>query len=220
MQLPPNLSVQRTVYIFERGILGWQSIFGDWGQWPNQAVAWIHQHTPHKAQTLTYFTGPILAGATRQWRAKQFAKLIQAYAGWKIVLVCHSEGTATGLRALKMRGCPSVAVVHLICGAADSDFSANGLNRELAVEDSVGKAIVYIAGKDKAMKLEDSCIGSLFFGLQTAGQPLGLNGPTNVSAAAAARVEVIRWPDSGHSACWEPHNFEYTMRQILSNTFS
>jgi pimeloyl-ACP methyl ester carboxylesterase len=153
-------------------------------------VAWIHNNTPHRAQTLTYFTGPILAGATRNYRAKQLAKLIKAYKGWRIVIVAHSEGTATGLRALRDSDWPGIAELHLLCGAADSDCDANGLNRGASMG-AVEKIFVYVAGRDEAMKLEDSYIGSLCFGLQTAGQPMGLKGPTKMSAETEVRTVII-----------------------------
>lgn len=205
--------MKRTIYIFERGINGWQSALGDWTNWPNQACVWIHQNTPHKAQTLTYFTTAALSGLTRSWRAEQFAKLIQAYVGWNIVLVMHSEGTATGLRALKLAGWPRIEELHLICGAADSDFEANGLNAAFANE-RVGKGFVYVAGQDKALKLEDTYVGSVAFGLQTAGQPLGLKGPTNESPLSEVDTQIIHWPDYGHSTCWQPENFDRTMSLI------
>lgn len=207
--------MNRTIYIFERGILGWESIFGDWAQWPNQAVAWIHKHTPHRAQTLTYFTGPILAGITRTARAKQFAKLIKAYAGWRIVMVAHSEGTATALRALRLAEWPEIAELHLLCGAADSDCEANGLNNAL-YGGSIGRVFVYVAGRDLAMKIEDTYLGSLCFGLQTAGQPLGLAGPTNIFPPIDNRITHRGWPHYGHSTCWEPEHFGVTMRLITT----
>ncbi len=203
-----------TVYIFERGILGWESLFGQWKQWPNQAVAWINRNTPHKAQTLTYFCGPILAAATRGFRARQFAKLIKAYAGDRIIMACHSEGTATGLRALDIAGWPRIEELHLICGAADSDFDANGLNDAIA-RNRIGKVIVYVAGRDDAMKLEDTYVGSLCFGLQTAGQPLGLKGPTNMRPDVARSVTVKAWKNYGHSTCWTRAYFDWTMGEIV-----
>lgn len=204
-----------TIYIFERGILGWETLFGDWKQWPNEAVAWIHKNTPHKAQTLTYFCGPVLAAATRTFRAKQFAKLILKYKcdGWRIVMVCHSEGTATALRALRVADWPVVDELHLVCGACDSDFNNNGLNVAM-LKDRVKNVMCYVAGKDVPMKIEDTYVGSLCFGLQTAGTPLGLKGPVSVADAVKSRVGVIHWPAYGHSDCFLPKNFEDTMRLI------
>jgi hypothetical protein len=209
----------KTIYIFERGILGWQSIFGDWANWPNQAISWIHKNTPHKAQTLTYFTGPILAGITRSHRANQFAKLLTEYKddGWRIVLVAHSEGTATSLLALQIADSIIIDELHLICGACNSDCGENGLNLAVAM-DRVKHISIYVAGKDSAMKLEDTYIGSACFGLQCGGTPMGLNGPENVTQETTQRTNLIRWSDYGHSDCWLPENFEATMRRITRAT--
>lgn len=206
--------IVNTVYIFERGIMGWQSIFGDWKNWPNQACVWVNRGTPHKAQTLTYFCGPILAGLTRPFRARQFAKLIKAYAGERIIMACHSEGTATGLRALKKAGWPRIEELHLICGACDSDFHANGLNFAI-LSGRIGKVIVYVAGRDRAMKLENNYVGALCFGLQTGGQPLGLRGPTEVSPIVAGNVVVKVWKNYDHSTCFLPSHFDSTMLEIF-----
>lgn len=213
--------MQRTIYIFERGILGWSSIFGGWKNWPNQASAWIHQHTPHRAQTLTYFCPAVLAAATRPYRARQFAKLIKIYseAGWRIVMVCHSEGTATALRALRHAGWPHIAELHLVNGAADSDCDATGLNIALT-RGRIGHVFVYVAGRDRALRLEDSYPGSVCFGLQTWGQPLGLKGPTNLWPSVAHLVTVTRWAEYGHSTCWNPKHFAATMRLFYPHSYS
>lgn len=207
-----------TIYIFERGILGWQSIFGGWLNWPNQAIAWIHKFTPCKAQTLTYFTGFIFPALTRARRARNFAKLLLAYRveGWRTALVAHSEGTATGLLAWKLAGYPWLDELHLICGACNSDFEQNGINRAVALG-RVKKIFVYVAEQDAAMRLEDTYPGSICFGLQCRGTPLGLKGPAAPSAAASALTTVHRWKTFGHSTCWLPTHFEDTMRLIRNS---
>jgi hypothetical protein len=129
-------------------------------------------------------------------------------------MVCHSEGTATGLRALKLAGWPRIEEMHLICGAADSDFHANGLNVAL-LSGRIGKVFVYVAGQDKAMKLENSYPGAICFGLQTGGQPLGLEGPTNQSSLVDRDVKLIKWKTYGHSTCFLPSHFDSTMREIV-----
>lgn len=206
----------RTVVIFERGIMGWESCVGEWaGNWPNEAVAWVHKNTSYKAQTLTYFTGPVLAGVTRHWRAKQFCHLIDAYKGWRILGVCHSEGTATFLAALKLCGYPPIDELHLVCGACNSDYQENGLNIAIAMN-RVEKVTVYIAEKDRAMRLENSYVGAVLFGLQTGGQPMGLSGPTNMTPEAARRTTIKRWRTYGHSDCWLQRNFHKTMQEIVN----
>lgn len=203
-----------TIYIFERGIMGWESIFGDWKNWPNQAIVWIHKNTFYRAQTLTYFCGPILAGLTRNWRSKQFAKLLDQYRGWRIILVAHSEGTATGLLAWKKAGYPFIDELHLICGAANSDCQRNGINHAVQLG-RVRKIIAYVAGRDDAMRLEDTYVGSACFGLQCGGTPLGLKGPENQTSAAKSLTTVKLWRNYGHSTCFLPSHFDSTMREIV-----
>jgi len=205
----------KTIVIFERGILGWQSIIGDWLNWPNQAIAWIHKNTPHKAQTLTYFTGFIFPALTRRRRARNFAKLLETYnaEGWRIVLVAHSEGTATGLLAMELAGYPVIDELHLICGACNSDCGANGINYAVHFN-RVKKLCIYVAGRDRAMRLEDTCVGSACFGLQCGGTPMGLKGPDNRTGYTSERMSIVHWPEYGHSDCWLPKNFDKTMRLI------
>lgn len=205
----------KTIYIFERGILGWQSIFGDWLNWPNQAIAWIHKNTPHKAQTLTYFTGFIFPALTRRRRARNFAKLLNTYnaEGWRIVLVAHSEGAATGLLAMELAGYPVIDELHLICGACNSDCYRNGINSAV-IMNRLKKICVYVAGKDRAMRLEDTYIGSACFGLQCGGTPMGLKGPNNAVGQTKERLSIVHWPEYGHSDCWLTKNFNSTMRLI------
>jgi len=204
----------KTVFIFERGIMGWESVFGNWKNWPNQAIVWMFKRDRTPSQTLTYFTGPILAGVTRHWRAKQFAKLIKQYEGWRIVLVAHSEGTATGLLAWKLAGYPLIDEVHLIAGACNSDCDRNGINH--AVKHArINKLYSYVAGRDMAMRLEDTYVGSLCFGLQCGGTPMGLDGPKNMTPETSRVMTVKRWPRYGHSDCFLPHNFDSTMLEII-----
>jgi hypothetical protein len=177
-------------------------------------VAWTHNHTDAKAQTLTYFTGPILAAATRTKRAQNFSDMLAQYAGWNINIVAHSEGCATVLAALRQSKWPPIKNLHLICGACDSDCRNNGLNQALGF--SIARLHVYVAGKDKAIKLEDTYIGCLCFGLQTGGTPMGLDGPKFQNDSSIQRTTVHRWPVFGHSTCWRRNQFNQTMQIITA----
>jgi hypothetical protein len=130
-------------------------------------------------------------------------------------MVCHSEGTATALRALDIAGWPAIDEMHLLCGACDSNFIKNGLHRAI-LENRIRKVFVYFADRDAAMKLEDTYLGSLCFGLQTAGTPLGLKGPVN-NFYWNGYVQVNHWPHYGHSTCWDSKHFEKTMQQIVNH---
>ena len=210
---------KRTVFLFERGINGWQSIFGTWKNWPNEAIVFIHLNTEFRAQTLEYFTGAILAGLTRRGRAKQFAKMIRAYSceDWTINIVAHSEGTATVIEAMKLAGWPKINNVHLLCGACDSNFERCGLNHAL-YNHNINQVFAYIAGKDWAMKLENTLLGKELFDIPESDKSLGLVGPQNVRTSVESRVHKISgspWNDYGHSDCFLEKNFASTLRCFL-----
>jgi pimeloyl-ACP methyl ester carboxylesterase len=217
---------QPTIWIFERGIDGLASIWGDWKNWPNQAMVWMNQMAAEHgldwwSQTLTYFAGPLTAGASREHRAAQFSRLIRAYSvpNWQIVLVGHSEGTATILRALKLAGWPAVQSLHLLCGACSSNFEDNGLNWAIK-NGRVNNVHCYIAGKDTALELENTLLGKMALFLDLKDSPLGLDGPTNVAfGMMGTKVFIDRWPGYGHSDCWnDGNNFESTMLQLVENS--
>ena len=207
----------KTIFLIERGILGYGSIWGAWKNWPNQSIVWLHQNTPFKAQTLLYFTG-IIGRLFRKYRARQFAKLIAAYKGWKIHIISHSEGTATVLAALRYLDWPDVETLHLLNGAADANFERNGLNWALK-RNRIGKVFVYIADRDNAMRIEDTIIGLLMFGIRWNDLPLGLSGARNVTKGFwDTRVIQKHWETYGHSDCWLPRHFDSTMLQIIGNS--
>lgn len=209
----------KTIVLFERGINGFGSIIGEWHNWPNQAITWVHKNTEYRAQTLTYFTSPWFAGLTRHFRALNFSKLIRSYSchDWRIIGVGHSEGTATFLLALRLAGWPRVESLHLLCGAANADFRTNGLNWALKTG-AVGQVHCYTAGNDGAMWQENTWLGKLFFDLPRRARPLGLTGPRNVDEAVEGRVKQHRdhpWHDYGHSDCWLSRNFDQTLKEVL-----
>ena len=206
--------MKKTVILFERGISGWQSIVGDWFNWPNEAIAWSHQNTDFRGQTLTYFTGPILAGLTRRYRAANFARLISKYDGWNIRLVAHSEGTATTLEAIQLCRNVKIEQVHLLCGACDANFERNNLNNALYVGQVI-KVFCYRGGKDMAMRIENTLLGKFFFQVDESDKPLGLVGPQNVRPSNKDKIGELVWPDFGHSFCWLPKNFVQTMRHFV-----
>ncbi len=218
------MNENRTVFLLERGVTFGllsvlNSLFGSWrSNWPNEAIVKIHQETPCKAQTLLYTTIPLLAGLTRRWRAMQFAKLIKSYKGWNIHIIAHSEGTATVLSALRHLDWPDVETLHLLNGAADANFERNGLNSALC-HNRIGKVFVYIADKDVAMKIEDTAIGLLMFGISWNDLPLGLSGAKNVAQGLwDCRVIQKHWKNYGHSTCFEPKRFDSTMLQIIGDS--
>lgn len=212
-----ELRPMKTVYLFERGILGWATIWGCWRRnWPNLAIAWIHKNTDCRAQTLLYFTTPFFAGLTRYWRARQFGKLLREYKGWRIVIVAHSEGTATVLESLKLNHWPQIDHLHLICGACDANFARNGLNLAI-LSGNIRAVTTYVAKKDFAMRLENTLLGRWFFGIRLADTPLGLSGPADVSESVrvGGSLQEVEWSTYGHSDCWTPRHFEKTMERLV-----
>jgi hypothetical protein len=215
----------KTIYLFERGIDGWTAIFGGWRDWPNQAIVWIHRHQrPAAAQTLIYFTTALIARFTRKARAQSFLDLIRQYPeheGWRVVIVAHSEGTATVLDALRLGNWPRIEALHLVSGACDADFNRNGLNEALN-RSCIGRVFIYVAEQDWAMKVEDTLAGKWLFGIRTKDQPLGLGGARNVASgfenqilASSDKVVTLRKRYYGHSTWFEPHNMDETMRRFV-----
>lgn len=234
--MPPNPKPETksspTIYLFERGINGWQGVFGDWNNWPNAAIAWLHHYRQadgtdpgYRGQTLLYFVTALFAGLTRTRRARQLAMLLKQYnegadgTSWRIVIVAHSEGTATTLKALQLADYPYIAELHLLCGAVSGNCRANGINTMLH-RGAVGKIFCYLAGQDSAMRIESTLLGKLCFLIGLKDEPLGLRGPQDC-AAGTDTVKTIwsgRWINFEHSSCFLPHNFADTMREIVSGS--
>ena len=203
-----------------------KQFLGGWHDWPNQACVWVNTNPVLKntyAATLLYFTTPWFAGLTRHRRALSLSKLIRAYSvkDWRIVIVAHSEGTATALLALRLAGWPKVHALHLLSGACDANFERNGLNFAMHCE-KVEKVFCYGEEKDSAMKLENSWIGKLCFLINLKDASLGLvkedvDGfrlARNVSASQRGKVTERFAPD-GHSDWFLPSNFDNTMQHCV-----
>lgn len=196
----------KSVTIFVNGILTFP---GDTRDWNYRAVVWTHLKTESHAQAVEYFCGPIGRAFGQRKRAAKIVELLQAYEGWEITLVGHSNGCAVILAALASTLVyPMIKAIHLVSGACDADFDHNGLNE--ALEDGrVGSVGVYIGGKDMALRLASHWIGRVLgYGV------LGLHGPRNVSDAARPKVGILEWPTFGHSDCWRPEHFDRTMAKF------
>jgi pimeloyl-ACP methyl ester carboxylesterase len=208
----------KTIIFFVRGIAGNPDDFLEWEQRAADHVI-IKYGIP--ARAISYHTDFWSVWMKRRWRAQRFAKVLRKYSirDYRIIIVAHSEGTVVALDAMRMAGWPRVENVHLICGACDSDFERNGLNRALRIG-SIAKVTVYTAGRDWAMRFENLLLGRLLFGISERSWPLGLVGPRNVSnfLLPCRVVEVCDppWKYYGHSECFEKDNFECTMKQILA----
>lgn len=196
--------MKRTVIIFVNGIMNFP---GDSHGWNYRAVVWTHlSGSPMEPIPVEYFCGPIGRAFGQKKRAQKICELLEAYAGWNIILVGHSNGCAVILKALGMALVyPRIQAIHLVSGACEADFNRNGLNE--AVEGGkVGKVCVYVAGKDMALRVASHWMGRLLgYGV------LGLHGMQNVPASLLDRIGQITQEDFGHSSWWEAEHFDRSM---------
>lgn len=205
------------IVFFVRGIAGNPDDFLEWEQ---RAADHCIKTYGVPARAISYHTDFWSVWMKRRYRAQRFAKVLRGYSvlDYRITIVAHSEGTVVALDAMRLAGWPRVEQVHLVCGACDSDFERNGLNRALRAG-QVGRVTCYTAGRDWAMRFENLILGRLFFGISARTWPLGLVGPRNVSSfllpCRVTEVADAPWRHYGHSECFERDNFERTMRQVL-----
>lgn len=205
----------KTIFLFEHGI---NSVPSDWRDWTNRAIEYINTSTPYKADSLEYFA-TALNVRCEKGRTLSFAKKLRAYSvdDWNIIGVAHSNGTRIWTGGWKLAGWPRIKTLHLVCGACDSNFERLGINSAL-YSGKVSEIFAYTAGKDWAMKIENTLLGRFLFDLSN--QPLGLVGPQMVRDTVRQRVRWVtggKWKEYGHSDCWLPENFESTMKCFLPN---
>jgi len=204
--MPITLRPGKTVYILVNGILTFP---GESDNWNGKGVTWIHLNTPHKAEKIEYFVGPISRVLGQKERSRKLIKTLTYYQGWDIVLVGHSNGCDVILDALAEMGCPRIEALHLISAACEADFDKNGLNFSVCFG-WVGLVRVYVAGKDWALKLADTVTGKVLgYG------SLGKSGPVNLGKATP--VETVTEPEFGHSDWFHDDHFAETMRLLTDS---
>lgn len=197
--------MNKIIYIFINGILTFP---GDAANWTGRAVTWVQTRSPHKAEKVEYYAGPLDRVFGQAERAQKLSRTLEFYSGWDIVLVGHSNGCDVILDALRARELPDLAELHLISGACEADFDINGLNDAL-LERDIDSVRVYVAGRDKWLRLASTWTGKLF-GYGT----LGLHGALDVAATVAQNVTETLRPNYGHSDWFAPEHFGETMRGI------
>lgn len=213
----------RTVIFFIRGILGDPDDLKEWEQAGVDRVLqspWCREHDI-VARSDAYKSGAITVWIHQGERCRRFAALLRSYAekGFRIIIVAHSNGTIVARNGMALAGWPRVEQAHFVCGACDSDFQRTGLNKAIH-NNRIGQFYFYVAGKDWAMRIENTLFGKLDFAVPEMSQPLGLAGPRNVDPAIYSRVihgGNEEWEDYGHSTCWDRKHFEGTMYTILKN---
>jgi hypothetical protein len=202
------MKTARTIYLFVNGIATWPGNFTNWNK---RAVTFTHTHTEVKAEAFEYFCTAITRPFRADERAKHFARALREYSrlGWNIVVVGHSNGCDVILTGLKRAGWPRVDAVHLVCGACESDFEVNGLNRALR-EKKIGEVFVYCAHEDWALPLAHTLPGKIL-GYGT----LGLDGAIHIAEDVKLQVNQQWWKRFGHSTCWLPDHFHATMKNFF-----
>ena len=195
-------------------INGIQTWPGSPRNWNKKACIWLARHfpdSPVKGLADEYWTTALTSWIQRRQRARAFANALGQFGGIRNVIVAHSNGCTVALDALQMlRWMIHVEALHLVSGACDSNLERNGINSGLR-SGALGKCCVYIAGKDQAMRIEDTLAGRSLFGLGW-DKPLGLAGPKNLDPLSISKVRMIRKADFGHSTWWEKQNFDNTMK--------
>lgn len=175
---------------------------GDSENWNGKAVTWTHIHTPHRAEKIEYFVGPVGRVLGQKRRSYKLARTMNFYKDWEIVLVGHSNGCDVILDSLNnYPNSYNIKALHLIAPACEADFEKNGLNNF-----NIDKVNVYIGTKDSALKIASSWIGRLLgYGI------LGKIGPIN----AKKLVEVTK-KEFDHNDWFKKENFDQTMNNLFS----
>ena len=120
-----------TIIFYEHGI---NSVPSSWRDWVNRAIAFTHLRTPHKAQTLAYFTTALTVFWRESERSKAFGKMLRLVFRQRLEqsLNCLVTVTERGssLRGMRLAWLiPRIQAVHLVCGACGlPTFETNGIN--------------------------------------------------------------------------------------------
>lgn len=196
------------IYIFVNGILTFPGLSHNWNR---RAVTWVHVNTPHRAESLEYYIGPITRPFLDGYRARKLARKLGFYidAGFELVLVGHSNGCDVVLDALRLLDWPDIHQVHLFSGACEADCELNGLNAALAGQ-RIGRVFNYVAEMDLALHLAATPIGRAFgFGILGC----GAQGIPDSLITSNQFVEV-RNTHFGHSTWFAGQHFAKTMERI------
>jgi pimeloyl-ACP methyl ester carboxylesterase len=122
---------QRTCYIAINGI---RTNPGDAEGWTDRFVTWINTRLPDGvvAEKFEYYCSALLRRVRQRERADEIAKKVGYYrrAGYRIVLVGHSNGCDLIARVLEACGA-EIDAAHLISPAADEDDFADAIREGL-----------------------------------------------------------------------------------------
>jgi pimeloyl-ACP methyl ester carboxylesterase len=201
------------VFIYIPGILQRPDGPDDWA---DAAVAWTQNHARALADRYEYCSPALFRSWGQAKRCKELRRLVEMYRGCRINLVGHSNGCELACRMLRECGDISVDGLHLIAGACDASFEANGLNAAL-IDGRVGTVHTYGSPNDEVLNkwARWSRWAAKWIGLGYG--ELGLVGPKEVSPLAMALTHA-RWQVGyGHSTWFEPDKIEGTLRLVTRN---
>lgn len=211
----------RWVVIVINGILAWP---GNSHGWTDRAVTLIHQLArwfpcPVIAEKYEYFRGVLFRWLWRQELVDDIAGQMDSYhaGGDRVCVVAHSNGCDLALRAVRDTGARGV-VLHLIAGAADPDFEANGLNR-LIENGTVARVHWWRCGRDVALNW--LAPATRFATAKRAGFQSGgaIQDESNyrIDQSVRSKVAFHDFPDLGHSDLLSVERLERTLAKILDH---
>lgn len=125
------MDTRRTCYIAINGI---RSNPGESDGWTDRFVTWINTRLPDGvvAEKFEYYTSALLRGMRQRQRADEISKKVGYYrrAGYRLVLVGHSNGCDLIARVLEACGA-EIDAAHLISPAADEEDFAEAIREGL-----------------------------------------------------------------------------------------
>ena len=203
MSTPP-----RTCYIAINGI---RTNPGDAEGWTDRFVTWINTRLADGvvAEKIEYYCSALLRRIKQRQRADQIAKKVGYYrrAGYRIVLVGHSNGCDLIARVLEACGA-EIDAAHLISPAADDEDFAEAIREGL-----IRRIHLYGSKNDGALRFARATrplIGWLGLGYGS----LGLRGP-EFARLFPAVVHDHSDDSHGHSTWLQKGaRFEALMRSI------
>lgn len=161
----------RTCFIAINGI---RTNPGDAEGWTDRFVTWINTRLPDGvvAEKFEYYCSALLRRIKQRERADEISKKVGYYrrAGYRVVLVGHSNGCDLIARVLEACGA-EIDAAHLISPAADDDDFAEAIR-----EGTIRRIHLYGSRNDMALKfarMTRPLIGWLGLGYGS----LGLRGP-------------------------------------------
>lgn len=204
------MKTSRTCYIAINGI---RTNPGDAEGWTDRFVTWINTRLPDGvvAEKFEYYTSALLRRIKQRQRADEISKKVGYYrrAGYRIVLVGHSNGCDLIARVLEACGA-EIDAAHLISPAADEEDFAEAIREGL-----IRRIHIYGSRNDGALRFARATrplIGWLGLGYGS----LGLR----VNEFAAIFPEVVHSHNDdtcGHSTWFQRGSrFESLMQAIKS----